>query len=534
MDPKLLLVKILTLLYRESVSSDKSVNSVDIIKAVIASMKFPETGMDFDSTRETLHALRATALWMCENPRDYIYDRAALLQRIRLNASDDEVLYLAFEQGIDNLEDNDELKRQIVDARLELRNYLNNIRIKELFKKAYQRIMFPTELNMDLKSIVRDIRLELEPYSSSTMDEPIDGLIYSFDVADEDRMAELFNQAAAETSAEGILRTGWQGLNRMTGDHQGIRRGENVVIGALQHNFKTGCTMNLFKHVALYNKPWMRDPSKKPTLVHISTENDPHINIIWLYANLMENETRVECDLSPFKDPDPEKRKAAVKAASDYVNRKMTANGYTIKMYRFDPSNTTYYSIIDLLDRLSQEGHEVHLLVFDYLNMCSKAGCINTGPTGSDIRDLYRRIRNYTAPKGIAFVTPHQLSTEAKALVRQNVENFVQEIANKGYYDGCRTVDQEVDLEIYIHIEKYQGRSYLTMQRGKHRKAGKLTPERDLYCVLPFHPVGGILDDINGKDLSQRSVRGGAVGSGDETPWWESEQTEDPALVNLP
>lgn len=535
MDPKLLLVKILTLLYRESVSSDKSVRSVEIVKSVIATIKFPETGMDFDSSRETLHALRATAVWMSENPADHIYDRSALLQRIRLNASEDEILYLAFEQGIDGIIDDEDLKRQIVDARMELRNYLTDIQVKEIIKKAYQRAHFNSGAGAtDPRSIAREIMSSLEPFTAGGGEERIDGLVYSFDMADGDKVFELFDRAAAETSADGILKMGWQGVNRMTGDHCGIRRGESLVVGALQHNFKTGFTMNMFKHAALYNRPWMRDPTKKPCLVHISTENDAHINMMWLYQNLMENETGLECDLAPFKDPDVEVRKAAIEAARDFVQDRMTRGGYTIKMYRFDPSNTTYYSITDTLDKLAQQGFEVHMLVLDYLNMCSKAGCINTGPTGSDIRDLYRRVRNYTSPRGIAFVTPHQLSTEAKALVRQGVENFVQEIANKGYYDGCRTIDQEVDMEIYIHIEKYDGASYLTIQRGKHRKSGRLTAEKDLYCVIPFDPIGGIRDDINGADRSRRNIRGGAVGSGNETPWWETGAADNVASAALP
>lgn len=108
-------------------------------------------------------------------------------------------------------------------------------------------------------------------------------------------------------------------------------------------------------------------------------------------------------------------------------------------------------------------------------------------------------------------MTPHQLSTEAKMLTRQGVESFVKEIANKGYYDSCRTIDQEVDLEVAIHIEKVNGRSYLTMQRGKHRKVTP-TPQKDLYCVLPFHDIGGVRDDILLEDSSSKAP--GVSGSG--------------------
>lgn len=82
----------------------------------------------------------------------------------------------------------------------------------------------------------------------------------------------------------------------------------------------------------------------------------------------------------------------------------------------------------------------------------------------------------------------------------------MQEIAGKAYWDSCKTIGQEVDVEILIHIEKTKGHSYLTVQRGKHRKSGQITPERDLYTVLPFSDVGAIRDDILGEDLSLRKV----------------------------
>lgn len=73
-------------------------------------------------------------------------------------------------------------------------------------------------------------------------------------------------------------------------------------------------------------------------------------------------------------------------------------------------------------------------------------------------------------------------------------------------------------MEILIHIEKVDGESYLTVQRGKHRKAGPITPEKDLYTVLPFFNVGAVRDDIMGEDLSMRKV--GANKGGEDGGWF--------------
>lgn len=160
--------------------------------------------------------------------------------------------------------------------------------------------------------------------------------------------------------------------------------------------------------------------------------------------------------------------------------------------------------------------------------MLSKRGC-QQGPHGFETRDLFRRVRNFTAPRGITFITPHQLSTQAKELVRSQIENFVQEIVNKGYYDSCRTVDQEVDLELTIHIEKMGGESFLTVGRGKHRKI-TITPEKDLFTVLKFEKIGNIPDDIHGADRSMRKVGGRpANDGGSSNVWWESQEFKEAA-----
>ena len=520
MDPKLLLVKIVTLLYKENQLGDSTTQSSALVRPIISSIKFPETGMDYDRSRESMHAIRATAMWMCENPTDHRYDRGALLQRIRVNTGDDDGLYYAFEQGFEATEDQDVLKRQCLQLRHELRAHADQAKVKDILKKAYQKAMFQSE-EINWKEFVLETHAELEPYTSNSGHETFEGLVEDIDLSDLDKMEDLMTRGQAETANDGVLKLGWQGLNRMLGDHGGIRRGESVVVGALQHNFKTGFTMNIFKHIALYNTPRMRDPTKKACLVHISVENELPSNILWLYANLKENETGVECDLAYFNVPHDElEQKRRIAEAARYVYAKMSATGYEIKMARFDPSEMTFHTFFDFITSLEAQGYEIHAVCLDYLNMLSKKGCVD-GPAGFATRDLFRRCRNFCAPRGIAFITPAQLSTEAKGLVRNNIEDFVKEIANKGYYDSCRTIDQEVDLEIYIHIVKVDGRSYLTVQRGKHRKI-KITPEKDLYCVLPFNPVGGILDDVHGRDTSRKHPGAGEMGSNDENPWWST------------
>lgn len=530
MDSKLLLVKLVTLLYKESELKGRGNNSAALVRQLLTTIKLPETSFELTAGVETLSALSSTVNWMLDTPAPEGYDRPNLLQRIRVNVGDEVALYEAVEQGTLPVEDEAALKKQAVDLRLELKAYLTQWQIKAAVKKAYQRT-YGAPGKMDFRDIVRDVIRDLEGLEAPDSETKVKGVVEEVNFEDSEKMVELLHRAAEETSTEGILKTGWQALNRMTGIHGGLRRGEFVVIPALQHNFKTGAATSLFTHIPLFNDPYVRDPLKKPTVMLLSTENDLQINIYWIYAHLKELETGVPFDTNYFKDPDPAVVRRRNEEAVAYVHEKLTARGYQIRMKRIDPTTTTYDSLTEIIDKAEVDGDEIHLLVIDYLPMISRKGLETGGPTGSDIRDLYRRLRAYTSIRGITTVTPHQLSTEAKMLKRQGVNDFLAEIVNKGYYDGCRTVDQEVDLEIYIDIVIVNGRKYLHFARGKHRRIGPVLPESELSFYIPFQAAGSLPPDINGSDTSCRRPGGGPPGSGSETPWWEGQAPAgDPAV----
>jgi len=199
----------------------------------------------------------------------------------------------------------------------------------------------------------------------------------------------------------------------------------------------------------------------------------------------------------------------------------MERTGYTIRMLRVNPTLWGYRDICNYILALEAEGYEVHLLMLDYLAMVPTVGCTE-GPMGSDLRDMFRRMRNFCSPRKITLITPHQLSTEAKMLIREGRQNFVQELVGKGYYDKCRTIDNEVDIEIFIHIEKVNGKSYLTIQRGKHRLNG-ITPQEYLYFALEFMDTGSILDDVGKFDSTLKKPGAARKQGKEEMPFWENE-----------
>tara|TARA_B100000929_G_scaffold220881_1_gene177386 strand:+ start:1568 stop:3103 length:1536 start_codon:yes stop_codon:yes gene_type:complete len=504
MDSKLLLIHCITLLYRESELKESS-GSGPLCQQVVETIKLPDSSVSLQTGREVIVGLRSTVHWMLDH-REKSYDKTQLLQRVRVNTKDESHLYNALNDAIQPMESEDKLKEQILSYRKSLREHLNAQQITTILAQAYSQVGFGNDPNakIDYREFVREVYDKLEPFTHDIIDSKHPSVIDHASFASDEEIVDLLSRSKEEISADGVLKTGYQAFNRLLGSNRGFRRGEFAVIGALQHNYKTGFTLNLFKHFALYNKPYMRDPSKKPMLFHVSLENELPMNIMELYANLKENETGEICDKT-MVDP---------AEAAKYIRERMGVNGYHIEMVRLEPGQCSYHDFFDMILRYEAEGYEIHAVICDYLNMMNKKGLDRGGPAGEDIRQLFRVCRNFFAPRGITFITPHQLSTEAKMVKRGGIDNFVQYIANGGFYDGSKRIDQEVDLEVYIDISKIPGDgSYLNIQRGKHRGVNN-TPEKDLYTVLPFRPAGGVCDDLLGEDTSRSSAGGASMAQG--------------------
>jgi hypothetical protein len=513
MDNKLLLVNSITLLFRESQLPVPHENSSPLVREIVSTIRLPEISVGVDHNAEILAGLKSTALAMCDAPVDHTYELAEILQRLKINTLDEDGLYEALQDGMAPILTETALNRMCVNLRRTLIDYQREKNIGDIINDASAIFKFKRTSITDMRKFVTDVVTRLEPFQAmgSVMKDP--AVVSDIDLDNLDDVTSVYAEVKAQEEGTSILRTGWQGLNRMTDG--GIRRGEEVVIGALQHNFKTGFSLSLFAHFALFNVPVMINPQKKPLLLRISLEDDIKLNFQFLFQYLKENETGEKVEIEKYTDGE----------MARYVNKRLKVNGYNIKLLRVDPTRWTYRDICNKMIELESDGFEIHVCMLDYLAMVPTTGC-TVGATGADIRDMYRRMRNFTNPRGIALITPHQLSTEAKRLIREGRQDFVREIAGKGYYAGCQSLDNEVDLELYIHIEKANGKSYLAVQRGKHRKI-KQTPIEDLYCVLPFEDIGSIRFDINGPDTTRKKIGGGPIGSGEEVPFWLA--TNEPA-----
>ncbi|QXO10854.1 hypothetical protein pEaSNUABM54_00028 [Erwinia phage pEa_SNUABM_54] len=517
MDTKLVLFKCIMLLYWESRVQNPVDNSASLVKEILGRMKNIDNGFGTESSTDALNGMKSTAAWMTEQSHTHTYDKTSLLQRLRVNVSAEEGLFTAIEEGLGLEETPETIKAQCSEHRNDLYAYKEREDIKGVVKKYSSRLAFEEE-SIDWASFMSEFKGELEPFTGQRFEAADAAIVDEINTSDVSTLTDAIRRGLEESGADGIMQTRWQGLNRMMGEYGGFRRGDFIVVGALQHNFKTGFTLDLTRQIAMNATPYMRDPTKKPMILHISTENSVKDNVIQLYVTLKAQETGQKLEITQLAEDAKNNPEFYAEIAS-YVKVHLERTGYTVTMLRVNPSMFNYQKLFNLLNKYESQGYEIHLLTIDYLNMMSKEGCV-TGATGTDVRDLFRRVRNYCNPRGITVITPHQISSEAKNLLRNGTESFVKEIANKGYWDGCRVIDQEVDLELLIHIEKVDGESFLTIQRGKHRKVG-ITKEEDLYCVYKFHPALGIPEDVGGPDMSRRKVGGNANSQGGGNGWMD-------------
>lgn len=502
-----LLIKCATLLFRENELAQinpGSVNSADLIRKVIDTVKLPEVELTISQEKTQLIGLKSTIVYLCDLPGNEVADRLDIIQRVRMNCTYDDKAFEAFKAGIEDELTESQLKRQILSMRRGLNDYLKELEIASLIRSANVEISFKRDSIPNMKKYLTELAQKLEPFMFDAGDQKDPSVVCEIDLGDTVGVTQIFTNLQSSESAVGMLKTGWQGLNEMM--QGGFRPGEQWVCGALQHKYKTGFSLSIFKQVAIYNDPYLKDPTKKPLLIRVSFEDRLENNFRFLYENVIMNRTGQMPDI----------RLVPPEEIGSTVMGELSKRGYYIKMLHVNPTGWSYKDLNNLVLRYESEGYEVHFFMADYFPMLPTVGC-EDGPMGHALQDMYRRNRAFFSQHGIPFFTPHQLSTDAKQMIRDGKTDFVKELPGKGYYRGSKQIDQEVDGELYIHIEAYNQRKFLTVQRGKHRGV-PVIPDDQMYMVLPFPEKGPIIDDLERDRIDSKRVGGGAVGSGNEVP----------------
>ncbi len=351
----------------------------------------------------------------------------------------------------------EEIQKRILRLRALLQNFGKEDRLKRLFNKiSYDLNMKKTKIG-DVTEYAMNAQAELETITSSVgMIDP--NIVTEIDLNDINDTSEIIHKLQDEANSGMLLKTGFIGLNTVLDG--GIRRGEFITVTAQQHNYKSGLVRSIFMQTMKHNDPSLIDKNKKPLQIFISFEDNARLVLKFMYEYLTTDEG------TPRKIMDVSSEEAA-----NYINDKLRERGWHIKILVVNPSGWGYKDIFNTVERYESKGYEVIGLGLDYLSLVPKIGCITNGATGSDTRDLFRRVGNYGRAKDMYIVTPHQSSSGVKGLLRNGVKDteLLMELYGRGYFADSAQLDQEQDVGILAHKVTIDEEVYLDFAIDKHR-----------------------------------------------------------------
>ena len=483
LDPKLLLARSITLLYREANLKSQGDTSLEMVKEIVKDIVVGDNSIGISEDKKIITSLKKTAAWMCENTTDG-FNKKDLMQEIKIACESDTNLFSAFEEALDANYSEEELKKSVLTLRKQLSDHFREKKISEMFRKASADINFNRDKIENLSTYVQEFLTSVEPYSyENKIKDP--AVLASIDFGNKEEVRKTYSLLRKEAGVTRVYKTGFKGLNEMFDG--GLHAKETSMNLSLPHNYKTGLSLTLFSQVLRYNIPKTQDPKKIPCMVRISFEDELEENLKFLFIQMRYTETR---EFVKIEDYDED-------FITEYVSSRLEANGWRVFMKRVDPTQWTYKDITNYVVDLESQGFSVEGLWLDYMGLVPTTGCIQ-GNAGEALRDMLRRLRNFAAARGALFHTPHQLSTEAKGLLRgiTTPAMFVKDVAEKGYAAGSKQLDHELDLEFYHHKFQHGKDWYLGIQRGKHRS--HMIFDEKKFCILPFPSnLMPIPDDIN-------------------------------------
>lgn len=382
MTPRLLLLKIITLLHLESQINGENAKSTDLTSDLLTTIKIPEADAGLiDSEREIIGSLYNICRKIANCIKGEEPTKSDLLQEVRLLCSTEIDIYDSFKEGIIVDLPDEQLKKRVGNIRKELKSYLNYEGVKKRIYEAAHTLRFKENTIEDMSTFIRELSTDLE--SSVTKTSKKDAAILgTIDMADIKTVEKAANIVTDEQSGVGKLKFHLQDFNNML--NGGIRRGEFMISSALPHNNKTGFSLDLFAGVAVYNEPYLFDPTKKPLLLRISLEDDVEMNFNHLYKHFWEQEHGL---VATMTDKSPEE-------VAKYVQDKLTMNGWHVQLYKVDPSLWTLFDLFSFVRDLESDGYEIAFCQVDYLRKMPTTGCVQ-GVAGADVRDMMRRFRNF-------------------------------------------------------------------------------------------------------------------------------------------
>lgn len=383
MDHLLILVKCITLLFRETQLENLTENSSDLVKTAIERITVKDIDIGIASRRSAVVGLKEMVDNMCRQPVGHRYEVDEILQQAKLAAGHDETIYQSIQQGIELELQPPVLKRTITNLKKAISDFYRENKIGDILRRASRDYNFNRNNIADLQSWLNNVTNEISVLTNKTAAKD-HGLIRTLDLGDEDSVKNVFVDVAASAGDDLAFKTGFVELDEAL--QGGPRPGDTMVMAALQHNYKTGFNLGMFTNIPMHNFPKNKDPNKKPLCYRITGEDPLRNNAQFIYQLLRYQETGEAVDV----------KNITVEEMSAYVKKQLSINGYYVMMDEVNPTTWTYQNIINRIVELEAQGYAVEVLFIDYLSKFSTEGC-NQGAIGDDMMDLLARVRAFCA-----------------------------------------------------------------------------------------------------------------------------------------
>lgn len=502
MNDLLVLVKILSALYQAKKLKDNNL----ITELVETLEELPKPNADvFSQDKETRDAIRTTIQWLLKQPNDESVIKSLLMQRVELFCKNDDSLRKTIEAGLEDCAD-DEMTRKLVYKHVtEVRMNGENEAFQKRFKAGVRDAYFK-ELHEMKKEDWANLSDLIQERIAMSYDERQSEIVHTVTSETPESFMGIIEMAKKENSKEGILRLGLQAINQAFEPDGGMRRSKMYLINALTNRGKSLTMAHFLASIGLYNKPLLRNKAKIPTLLMESSEDTMDLIIMRMYKLALTVKGMYDKDFQTSEAVD------IVQTICDCFKE----NGWFLIINQIEANKDSMQSMFDRVRNLEMKGHEIIWYGYDYLGLVPIDKI--PGESKSDkLQILFRRVRSFMIARGICFVTPHQLSPEAKKMLKETDDEsevyFSREVAGKSMTETSTKITNEVDIELTIHVAKTNTKNYFTGCVGKSRGEGCEPTKR--FFIYDIDPVFGLKHDINTKPGFRRSLQQKITDTGD-------------------
>jgi hypothetical protein len=431
------------------------------------------------------------------------YTKSRILADVKMVCGEDYYDYYQDIRGVllDDTEEVDVKKKVILQDLASIQRTIREDEIRKTISMANIDLTVNKNKIGDLSEYIDDIIAKLEKYRADDEHDPAVMDDFMLEEGNQDFVDALESVTELEDDV-GVWKFPWKEFNVAL--QGGARPGDNILLGALQHNYKSTLMRSLYLGLCKYNKPqdFQLDSEKKP-VISLMIMEDPTRNVLaGLVLNILWEDALGE------NPEDPDIPDISTLGASDMVStitKEVKKNGWYPHLSKVNGDEWGYKDIIRRYDKMEANGYRVYAILIDYLFMANaKLGTLYD-TVGSDVRSLLRKIRGYGASKNALTITPSQLNPEVKKMVtRGDVTNegLLAKIAHGGYFSGSSKLSEESEIVFYINKVRGGDDLYLEVLIEKHRfyKALDRSSLKHFYLKFPDHglPIPFDIDGTRG------------------------------------